>query len=120
MICVSIGRGRHRMMKAEHKHLVEQGIKLVELRLDYIRNSVNMRRLLDDRPSAVIAACRRQHEGGKWERTEQERLILLRSAIADGVDYVDLESDIAEAIPRYGATKRIISFHNFRETPANI
>lgn len=33
MICVSIGRGRHRMMKAEHKHLVEQGVKLVELRL---------------------------------------------------------------------------------------
>ena len=120
MICVSIGRGRHRMMKAEHKHLVEQGVQLVELRLDYIRNSVNLRRLLDDRPSAVIATCRRPNEGGKWERTEQERLVLLRTAIADGVDYIDLEFDIAETIPRYGATKRIISYHNFRETPANI
>lgn len=120
MICVSIGRGRHRMMKAEHKHLVEQGVKLVELRLDYIRNSVNLRRLLDDRPCAVIATCRRANEGGKWERTEQERLVLLRTAIADGVDYIDLELDVAESIPRYGATKRIISYHNFRETPGNI
>jgi 3-dehydroquinate dehydratase/shikimate dehydrogenase len=108
------------MMKAEHKHLAEQGVKLVELRLDYIRKSVNLARLLEDRPSPVIATCRRPHDGGKWERTEQERLILLRTAIADGVDYVDLEQDIAEEIPRYGTTKRIISYHNFRETPANI
>ena len=36
MICVSIGRSRHKHMLAEHKHLCEQGAKLVELRLDYI------------------------------------------------------------------------------------
>jgi 3-dehydroquinate dehydratase/shikimate dehydrogenase len=108
------------MMLAEHKHLADQGVQLVELRLDYLRKSVNLRRLLEERPCAVIATCRRQNEGGKWERSEQERQVLLRTAIADGVDYIDLESDIAEAIPRYGTTKRIISYHNFRETPANI
>ena len=120
MICVSIGRGRHRMMKAEHKHLAEQGVKLVELRLDYIRRSVNLKRLLSDRPCPAIATCRRAQEGGKWERTENDRLVLLRSAIADKVDYVDLEHDIADKIPRYGSTKRIISYHNFHETPANL
>ncbi len=120
MICVSIGRGRHRMMKAEQKHLAEQGVRLVELRLDYLRTSVNLRRLLEDRPCEVIATCRRANEGGKWELSEKERLVLLRTAIADGVDYVDLEYDIADAIPRYGKTKRIVSYHNFRETPANI
>ena len=26
MICVSIGRGRHRHVLAEHKHLVEEGV----------------------------------------------------------------------------------------------
>jgi 3-dehydroquinate dehydratase/shikimate dehydrogenase len=36
MICVSIGRGRHRHVLAEHRHLVEEGAQLVELRLDYI------------------------------------------------------------------------------------
>ena len=34
--------------------------------------------------------------------------------------YVDLEHDIANAIPRYGKTKRIISYHNFQETPEDI
>ena len=41
--------------------------------------------------------------------------MLLRSAIAEGVDYVDLEDDIADNIPRYGKTKRIISLHDFRK-----
>ncbi len=108
------------MMIAEHKHLAQQGAELVELRLDYIRRSVNLRRLLDDRPCAAIATCRRPHEGGKWMRSEDDRLVLLRTAIADGADYIDLESDVAGKIPRYGETKRIISYHNFHETPDDL
>ncbi len=120
MICVSVGRGRHRMMIAEHAHLAEQGVELVELRLDYIRRPVNLRRLLDDRPCPVVATCRRPEDGGKWMRTERDRQMLLRTAVADGADYVDLEMDIAPNIPRYGNTQRIISYHNFDETPNNI
>ncbi|MCP4080209.1 MAG: shikimate dehydrogenase [Planctomycetaceae bacterium] len=120
MICVSIGRGRHRMMMAEHKHLAETGTELVELRLDYIRRSVNLRRLLAERHCPVIATCRRPHERGKWMRSEEDRLVLLRTAIANGADYIDLESDIAGKIPRYGDTKRIVSYHNFHETPHDL
>ena len=54
MICVSIGRGRHRHVIAEHRHLVDQGAKLVELRLDYINGDVNIKRLVVDRPGPVI------------------------------------------------------------------
>ncbi len=107
-------------MIAEHRHLVEHGAKLVELRLDYIRRAVNLKRLLRDRPCPVIATCRRQRDHGKWEGTEEERLILLRTAIADGAEYVDLEEDIADRIPRYGSTKRIVSYHNFDETPEDL
>lgn len=120
MICVSVGRGRHRMMIAEHRHLAEQGVELVELRLDYIRRAVNLKRLLADRLCPVVATCRRKHEGGRWEGSEQDRLMLLRAAIADGADYVDLELDIAGQIPRYGNTQRIVSYHNFDETPENL
>ena len=120
MICVSIGRGRHRQMKAEHRHLVEQGAKLVELRLDYIKRDVNLKRLLVDRPCPVIVTCRRERDGGKWTGSEEARLMLLRSAIAEGVEYVDIEEDIADDIPRYGKTKRIISLHDFRETPEDL
>lgn len=120
MICVSIGRGRHRQMIAEYKHLAESGAQLVELRVDWILRPVNLKRILADRFCPVVFTCRRERDGGKWTRTEEERLILIRSAIVEGVDYIDLEDDIAGSIPRYGKTKRIVSYHNFRETPENL
>ena len=120
MICVSIARGRHKQVMAEHRHLVEQGARLVELRLDFLRREINLKRLLQDRPCPVIATCRRAKDQGKWEGTEEARQMLLRAAIAEGVEYVDLEDDIAADIPRYGNTKRIVSRHNFRETPEDL
>src|SRR5487761_1002474 len=120
MICVSIGRGRHRHVIAEHKHLVEQGAKLVELRLDYINGQINLKRGLTDRPGPVIVTIRRPQGGGKYNGAEEERRTLLRTAIAEGVEYVDLEEDVAGAIPRYGKTKRIVSLHDFRKTPEEL
>lgn len=120
MICVSIGRGRHRHVIAEHKHLVEQGAQLVELRLDYINGQINLKRVLPERPCPVIITIRRQGDGGKYLGDEDARVMLLRTAIAEGVEYVDLEEDIAKRIPRYGKTKRIISLHDFRKTPENL
>lgn len=116
MICVTIGRGRHKMMMAEHRHLAEeQGVKLVELRVDCIRSRLDIKRLLSDRPCPCIITCRRQEDGGQWSGTEEARIMALRTAIAEGADYVDLEEDIASDIPRFGPTKRIISYHNFRD-----
>ncbi len=120
MICVSIGRGRHRHVIAEHRDLVAQGASLVELRLDYINGEVNVKRLLVDRPCPVVVSCRRERDGGKWADDEQGRLVLLRTAIAEGADYIDLEDDIAASIPRFGATKRIVSLHDFRKTPSDL
>lgn len=120
MICVSIGRSRHRHMIAEHRHLVEQGAQLVELRLDYLSGEVQLKRLLDNRPCPVIVTCRRERDGGKWTGSEDDRVMLLRTAIAEGVEYVDLEDDIAADIPRFGKTKRIVSLHDFRKTPDDL
>ena len=120
MICVSIARGRHRHVIAEHRHLVQQGAKLVELRLDYISGEINLRRLITERPSPVVITCRREVDGGKYTGTEEARLRLLRTAIAEGVEYVDLEEDMAGSIPRFGKTKRIVSLHDFRKTPDNL
>jgi 3-dehydroquinate dehydratase / shikimate dehydrogenase len=120
MICVSIGRGRHRHVIAEHRHLVEQGARLIELRVDYINGEVNLKRLLTDRPCPVVVTCRRVADGGKFVGAEEHRRLLLRTAIAEGVEYIDLEDDVAASIPRFGRTKRIISFHDFRKTPDNL
>src|SRR5688572_11734006 len=120
MICVSIGRSRHKHMLAEHRHLCEQGAQLVELRLDYISTRVNIQRLLKDRPCKTVITVRREQDGGKYIGSEEARLIMLREAIANGVEYIDLEDDIAGQIPRFGKTKRIVSYHSFRNTPDNL
>ncbi len=120
MICVSIGRSRHKMVRAEHRHLIEQGARLVEFRLDYIRGEANIPRLLADRPSPVLISCRRETDGGRFAGNEQDRLMLLRTAVAEGAEYVDLEEDIASLIPRFGNTKRVISLHDFRKTPDDL
>src|SRR5215475_10101141 len=114
MICVSLGRTRHKMVHAEH------GAKLVELRLDWLSRSPDLGMLLADRPTPVIVTCRRPRDKGLWKFSEEQRQTLLRSAIVGGAEYVDLEEDIATTIRRYGKTKRIISYHNFDKTPADI
>jgi 3-dehydroquinate dehydratase/shikimate dehydrogenase len=64
--------------------------------------------------------CRRKSDGGRWEHSEEARLTLLRTAIVEGADYVDLEDDVAAGVRRYGVTKRIISHHDFQKTPADL
>ncbi|WP_261362971.1 shikimate dehydrogenase [Rubinisphaera margarita] len=120
MICVSVGRTRLKMMRKEHEALAQAGAELVELRLDWIKQISDISVLLKNRPTPTVVTCRRAEDRGRWRGTEEERQTLLRSAIVDGVDFVDLEVDIAKKIPRYGRTKRIISYHNFEETPANL
>ncbi len=120
MLCVTIARTRHKHVLTEHVQVAELGAKLVELRLDYIGRSIDLARLLKDRPTPVVVTCRRKEDGGRWDRSEEERLMLLRSAIAMGIEYVDLEEDTALKIPRYGKTKRIVSLHNFEGTPPDL
>ena len=120
MICVGIARGRHRHMIAEHKFLADNGIGLVELRLDFIQGKVQVKRLFRSRPCPAIATCRRAADGGHWAGSEEERQLVLRTAIVEGTEYVDLEDDIAPQIRRYGPTKRIISHHDFHKTPADL
>ncbi|MEC7500776.1 MAG: shikimate dehydrogenase [Planctomycetota bacterium] len=120
MICVSIGRSRHRHMIAEHRHMVSQGAELVELRLDYLSGDVRFRELLDNRPGPVLVTCRRERDGGKYNGSEESRLSMLRMAIAEGVEYVDIEEDVADQIARYGKTKRVISHHDFQRTPTDL
>lgn len=120
MICVSIGRTRHKMVLLEHKALAEKGAQLVELRLDYLARAPELSRLLNDRPTPVVITCRRPNDQGRWKGTEDQRQALLRAAIVAGVEYVDLEEDVASKIRRYGQTKRIVSHHDFDETPADL
>src|SRR5690606_27307633 len=53
--------------------------------------------------------------------TEEQRQTVLRQAIVSGTfDWVDLETDIADKVPRFGPVKRIVSYHNTNETPPDL
>jgi len=107
-------------MIAEHERLAGEGIKLIELRLDFLRREPDLSRLIPTRPTATVITARRKQDGGLWQETEEKRLMLLRSAIASEPEFVDLEVDIADQIPPFGKTRRIISYHNLDTMPANL
>ena len=119
-ICVAVGRTRHKMMQAEIQQAAKQGAKLIELRLDFLAKPPDFKRLLANKPCPMIATVRRTGDGGRFAGTEEERLVLLRQAIVAGFDWVDLETDIIDKIPRFGKVKRIVSYHNLREVPADL
>jgi len=120
MICVTIGRGRHASLVEEWQAAAKAGAELVELRIDCLRRDPDLKRIFKERPTPMIFTVRRSADGGLWRGQEEKRQQLLREAIALGVDYVDLESDVADKIRRFGKTKRIVSYHNLKNTPANL
>ena len=120
MICVTIGRGRHSSLAEEWEAAAKAGVDLVELRLDCLRRDPDLKRILKERPTPMVLTVRRGVDGGLWRGNEEKRQQLIREAIALGVDYVDLEMDIADKIRRFGKTKRIISYHNLKTTPVDL
>ena len=119
-LCVTIARSAVSRQRAEHEALAKAGAKLVELRLDWIKGEVDVARLLADRPTPVVVTCRRREDGGRWMGSEDDRLKLLRAAILEGPEFVDLERDAAEKIPRFGKTKRVVSHHDMKATPGSL
>ncbi|MGF1578557.1 MAG: shikimate dehydrogenase [Gemmataceae bacterium] len=127
-ICVVIGRTRHKMMVIEIEEATKRGAELIELRLDFLARAPDFKRLLaikspeDDsvtRPK-LVATVRRITDGGRWSGNEEARGMLLRQSIVNGFDAVDIETDIADSIPRYGDVQRIISYHNLRGMPDDL
>ena len=120
MICVVIGRTRHKMMQAEIQEAARRGAQLIELRLDYLAKSPDFKRLLDNKPCPMIATVRKPEDGGRWSGAEESRRMLLRQAVVAGFDWVDVETDIADVIRRFRDVKRVVSYHNLKEVPPDL
>ena len=119
-LCAIVARTRHGVMISEMMDAAAQGAGMVELRLDYLAKAPDFKRLFEKKPCQIITTIRRKPDGGKYAFKEEERLALLRQAIVGGTDWVDLEWDVIDKIPRYGKVKRIVSYHNFQEIPSDI
>ncbi len=119
-ICAVIGRTRHKMVQIEIQEAAKQGAGFIELRLDFLAKAPDFKRLLENKPCPLLATVRRPQDGGRWSGTEEARQALLRQAIVSGFDWVDLETDVADSIRRFKDVKRIVSYHNMREVPADL
>src|SRR5438477_11195047 len=97
-ICFVVARTRHKMVQIEIQEAAKQGARLIELRLDFLAKAPDFKRLLANKPCELVATVRRPADGGRWGGTEEARLMLLRQAIVDGFDWVDLETDVADNI----------------------
>ena len=120
MICAILGRGRHAALAEEWKLAADAGVQLVELRVDCLRREPDLKRVLKERPSPMVFTVRRGVDGGLWRAPEEKRQRLMREAIVAEVDFVDIEMDVARDIRRFGKTRRIVSYHNLKQTPADL
>jgi 3-dehydroquinate dehydratase/shikimate dehydrogenase len=108
------------MVQIEIQEAAKQGARLIELRLDFLAKAPDFKRLLENKPCPLVATVRRPQDGGRWSGSEEARLTLIRQAIVAGFDWVDIETDIADKVRRFKDVKRIVSYHNMREVPANL
>lgn len=91
---------------------------IAELRLD-LMVEFDLPDLLAGRPCPVIVTYRPVREGGRYGGPEAERIAVLKEAVHLGAEYIDVELDCADLIGDRGATRLIISRHDFERMPAD-
>jgi 3-dehydroquinate dehydratase/shikimate dehydrogenase len=109
MICVSVTPESRRLAKADLVNASRRG-DLIELCLDRLLKSPDVGEMLEGIDHPIIVSCRRKQDGGNWAGTEDERRALLRQAILAGPAWIELDHETAKFVPRFGKTKRIVSF----------
>ncbi len=104
-----------------------QDADLIELRLDYIKklDDKKLRNIIRSCKKSVIVTIRKKDEGGFFIGNEKGRIQILENAIKYNADYIDTEyssnkKSIKELIRNKENSKIIISYHNSKETPANL
>ncbi len=119
MICISVTPTSRQLAKVDIFNAAANA-DLVEVCVDHLAKEPDFPELLEGRKKPILISCRRKHEGGHWEGTEEQRLALLRQAIVAGPEYIELELDVAKSIPRFGKTKRVISHTRMDKALGNV
>ncbi|MGB7681759.1 MAG: shikimate dehydrogenase [Candidatus Acidiferrales bacterium] len=109
----------------------------IELRLDWLRDAAEIRkmlrwlagmraRFLRAGRATLIATCRRRAAGGKFHGTMAAQVEIMREAALHGCAWIDVEIETAEKLRKReiaalrSEARLLISYHNFRRTPANL
>ncbi|MFH1256547.1 MAG: type I 3-dehydroquinate dehydratase [Candidatus Diapherotrites archaeon] len=98
----------------------------VELRIDYLMDlsEENLEKLIKACRGKAVVTNRSRKEGGYFRESEKKRLGFLLKAVGFGARMVDLEfsalknSTAKKILRKKGNAKVILSYHNFKKTPA--
>ena len=119
MICISVTPSSRTLAPADLLNASRKA-DLIELCMDHFIKTPDVGDLLKLCDKPILVSCRRKKDGGQFKGTEEERLALLRNTIVAGPAYVELDLDIANKVPRFGNTKRVISFTSLNRPLGNI
>lgn len=109
MICISVTPASRTFAKVDMLNAARQ-CDLVELCLDRLVKEPDVGDLISGIDKPVMISCRRKRDGGQFEGSDEQRLTLLRQAIVSGPAYIELDYEDAQTIPRFGDTKRVITY----------
>lgn len=108
-------------LEADRRHY-----SMVECRIDLLNNpdDPKLRLLCDNLNKAKIPfiwTVRYEAERGSFKGSEAQRLKLLQQGVSFGATYIDIElqSNLAHKL-EMGASKKLISFHDFESLPDNL
>ena len=123
MICVPIV-GSSMLNALDQIAAAEKVADILELRLDLII-SPDLNALLHAANKPVIVTNRSKLDGGQFKGNDEERVQVLRDAMAAKVDYVDIEVStprkyLQPFLEGYDTSRIILSYHDFSHTPEDI
>jgi 3-dehydroquinate dehydratase/shikimate dehydrogenase len=119
MLCIAVAPESRRLGKVDLFNAAPQ-CDLIEFRLDRLGKEPDLKEMMEGISKPILVSCRRKADGGSWDGSEEERLIQLRTAIITGPAYVELELDVADKIPRFGNTKRVVSYTSLSKPLGNL
>ena len=109
MICISVTPTSRQLAKVDLLNASRHG-DLIEVCLDHLAKEPDIGDMIGGIGKPILISCRRPEDGGEWKGTEDQRMQLLRQAIIAGPEYIELDLDIANKIPRFGDVKRVVSY----------
>ncbi|QDT40289.1 Shikimate dehydrogenase [Gimesia alba] len=114
MICISVTPESRNFAKVDILNAAAQS-DLVELCLDRLIKTPDIGDLISGFEIPILVSCRRPEEGGQFKGTDSERIQLLKQAIIAEPAYIELDLETAQQVPRFGKTKRVISYTSLRK-----
>lgn len=119
MICISVTPSSRTLAPADLLNASRKA-DMIELCLDNFVKTPDVGDLVKMIDKPILISCRPEKDGGQFKGSEEDRLNLIRQAIVAGPQYVELDLAIADKVPRFGDTKRVISYTSLNRPISNI